>query len=225
MVLKLSIDIRKWRHMVIVMDRRICLDVGCKLYGVTQNFDKKALHAGENSDFGLDGEYGDQSIDNNPPNNSTARFHAFQIFHNQTTNNKIYGNGIELQHGLTNSLFANFRQINLQWHRDVVRFFTLSDLANSHKRYPNRKLMEISSMVKRPRMGGSNFQMRRELWLWPVIEKNLKQLFGAQTGPRNLEQRNVLILVARNRPEFIIVMPTGNGKNFLFVVFSQLPGA
>ena len=32
-------------------------------------------------------------------------------------------------------------------------------------------------------------------------------------------------MVARSRPESIIVLPTGGGKSLLFLVASQLPGA
>ena len=45
-------------------------------------------------------------------------------------------------------------------------------------------------------------------WIWP-----------------NQLQRDALSLIARSRPETLIVMPTGSGKTILYVVPTLLPGA
>ena len=209
--------------MIIEMNRRMCLGVGCKLYEVFQDFEKKTLHAEENFDSRLNEDFDGQS-DAHARVESMGQFHAWQASHNPITNNVSYGNDVDLRHGLTDSLLAAFRQVSLQWHRDIVQLSAPSMAASSHKRFLSRDLMEASSLVKRPRMG-FKLRVRRELWQWSAIELGLKQLFESHAESRNLNQRNALIVIARSRLELIVVMPIGSGKSLLFVVSSQLLGA
>ncbi len=58
-----------------------------------------------------------------------------------------------------------------------------------------------------------------------MILEGLKTLLGPHAQARSQAQRDALTLVARSRPETLIVMPTGSGKSLLYVVPSQLLGA
>ena len=51
----------------------------------------------------------------------------------------------------------------------------------------------------------------------------MKQLLSSHAEIRSLHQRNELILIARSRSEFIIIMLIGNEKSLFFIVPSQLP--
>ena len=161
LLLKFSINTRQWRHMIIGMNRRMCLGVSCKLYEVFQNFEKKALHAKEDFDSRLNEDFDNQS-DAHPRVSSAAQFHVWQASHNPVTNVVSYGNDVDLRHGLIDSLLAVFRQVSLQWHRDIVQLSAPSEPASSHKRFSSRDLVDANSVLKRPRMR-FKLQVRREL--------------------------------------------------------------
>jgi superfamily II DNA helicase RecQ len=50
-------------------------------------------------------------------------------------------------------------------------------------------------------------------------------LFGFNTAIRDSVQRDELRLIARCRPENLIITPTGSGKTILYVVAAMLPRA
>ena len=142
---------------------------------------------------------------------------------------EIKHNDINLRESLTDNMLAVFRQVSSQWHRDIVRLPAISEsisshTASGHKLLPSRELVNGSSSIKRFRPG-SQLQVRRELWNWPTIERAMEQLLGSHAEPRSRHQRNGLILVARSRPELIVVMPTDSGKSLFVIVPSQLSGA
>ena len=73
-LLRFSINTRQWRHMIIIMNRKMCLSVSCKLYEIFQNFEKKTLHAKKNFDSRLNENFDDQN--NAHFNDSNERFLA-----------------------------------------------------------------------------------------------------------------------------------------------------
>ena len=218
-----ALNSRHYRHIAILLDKRLMRGVACKQYGVAQDFLTKRVHAVDDSDSERDDDY-DGLMDGNVRVSHDGRFSALQAAHTVAVHDSHYGNDIDVRHGMTDSVLATFRQVSLQWQRDVVQLADQHkpDTASNHKRGSSRQSIDPSPLTKRSRLG-SRLQVRREMWTWSAIELTLKRLFGPHAEPRSLEQRNGLILVARSRPELIIVMPTGSGKSLLFVVPSQLP--
>ena len=68
----------------------------------------------------------------------------------------------------------------------------------------------------------SRLKIRRELWKWSIIETKFQRIFESHAESRSLDQRNDLIIIARNRLDIIIIIFIENDKNLLFVIFSQL---
>ena len=217
------INMRQWRYMIINIDRRICLNVEGKLYEVVQKFEIKTLHAKENFDFELN-ENLKNSNETSSRTNFSTRFHAWQTSHNSLINNVNYDNDVDLLHDLIDSLFAIFRQVNLQWHRNVVQFANVSFIVNNHKRLLNLNSSSIALSSKRHKMS-SRLKVRREHWKWSTIEKSLKSIFESHAKSRSLNQRNELFMIARNRLETLIVMLIESEKSLLFVIFAQLSNA
>ena len=119
-----------------------------------------------------------------------------------------------------------FRQISLQWHRNIVRLFAIlkfinNHVVNDHKRFFNRDFVVETFLIKQFRQ---HFQLhvRRELWIWSIIERIMKQLLSSHVETRNIHQRNEFILITRNRSKFIVIMSIDNDKIFFFILFSQL---
>ena len=222
-LLGFQITTRNWRHIAIAIDRRMYAGRACKVYGVSQHWDRRALHAVDHSDSELDPEYhmqddGDSGLDTS----TLSRARNFQASHTPATNQAVYGNDTTLMLGLTDALLAAYREVSQFWYRSIA---CLDSIASNHKR--NRSV-ESQSHLPVQRLGyhrGSSLKIRRQIWQWPEIEKGLQRLFGPHAAPRNLDQRNGFLMVARSRPESIIVLPTGGGKSLLFLVASQLPGA
>ena len=50
----------------------------------------------------------------------------------------------------------------------------------------------------------------------------MKQLFGSQAKSRSTNQRNELLMIARNRSEMLVMMSTDSDKTLLFVILFQL---
>ena len=176
----------------------------------------------------MDGDY-DNDNSHNAQTNVVNRVHAWQASHSVDVHNIHYGNDTNLRDGLIDNMLAVFRQVSLQWHRDIVRLpaileFVSSHVASSHKRFLSRGFVVDSSSIKRVR-SGSQLHVRRKLWNWSVIDRAMKQLLGSKVETRSTHQRNGLILIARSRSELIVVMLIGSGKSFFFIVSSQLSGA
>jgi hypothetical protein len=214
---------RDYRHIAIAVDRRWLHGEASKLYGVHQNFEQRSLHAGNLSDSDRDGppDGGDSA---EAPSSPSLKLHSWQASHTVSTNQISYGNDVDLHAGMTDPLLAAYRVISQDWHRTVARLPITLVVARSHKRLPSRDASAMALSSKRPRMG-SRLQVRRELWKWPVIQAGLQRILGPHAAPRSLHQRNELIMVARSRPETMVVMPTSGGKSLLFVVPSLLPRA
>ena len=222
LVLSTIMTTRDYRHIAIAVDRRLLRGEASKLYGVRQNFEQRSLQAGNLSDSELDVPFGEDTTHALP--DPGARAHSWQASHTVSTNQISYGNDVDLHAGMTDSLLAAYRQVSQNWHRTVACLPIALPSAGRHKRLPSRDASALALPGKRHKMG-SRLKVRRELWKWPVIEAGLQHIFGLQAAPRSLDQRNGLLMVARCRPETVVIMPTGGGKSVLFVVPSQLPSA
>lgn len=223
LVLSTIMTTRDYRHIAIAVDRRLLHGEASKLYGVRQNFEQRSLHAGNLSDSELDAPFGGGELAD-APQGPRVKLHSWQASHAVSTNQTSYGNDVDLHAGMTDPLLAAYRQVSQSWHRSVARLPVTLAAASSHKRLPSRDASALSLPGKRHKMG-SRLKVRRDLWKWPVIEAGLQRIFGPHAAPRSLDQRHGLIMIARSRPETVVVMPTGGGKTLLFVVPSLLPGA
>jgi len=221
------INTRQWRHIAICLDRRILLGIGCRTYGVSESWEKHGLHAVDGSASELDPEM-DQGDNLGGTSNPLAAIHHMQASHTSGTNTTTYGNDLSLHAGLTDSLLAAYGTVSQGWQQQVIGRLKLLSTASSYVRTAKRDCdtnpSEVQQLRKRIKRG-SSVLVRRELWKWPIIFEGLKALFGPHATVRSQAQRDALTLVARSRPETLIVMPTGSGKSILFVVPSQLLGA
>ena len=134
----------------------------------------------------------------------------------------IYDNDVDLFFDFTDELLTNYLKINFRWHEEIVQLHAVRSVSEIHKRLFNRDL--ISTFFKRQNRN-SNLKIRSELWIWFVIEHCMKQLFDSQTKFRNTNQRNELLMIARNRSKMFVMMFINNDKILLFVIFSQLSRA
>ncbi|KAL9606927.1 MAG: hypothetical protein Q9167_008106, partial [Letrouitia subvulpina] len=224
-LLGFTITSRQWRHIAIALDRRLNAGRSCKLYGVSQQWDQQALHAPERSDSELDTNFDNPKLvdlDLDP----LSRVRNFQASHTPSTNQTTYGNDITLLLGLTDQLLAAYRSVSQYWWYSVAGLDPPDSSVSSHKRTLSLQPKETLPSGKRFHPDhGSSLAIRRQIWNWRAIEQGLVSLFGPHAAPRNLFQRDGLLLVARSRPATIIVLPTGSGKSLLFLVPSQLPNA
>ena len=90
------INTRQWRHMSIALDRRLCLGIGCKAYGISQDFEKRGLRAEDNEDSSLDGEFDAQDEIGTSTMN---QLHMRQAAHISSTNRAAYGNNVDIDCG------------------------------------------------------------------------------------------------------------------------------
>ncbi|KAL8689011.1 MAG: hypothetical protein Q9218_005217, partial [Villophora microphyllina] len=223
-LLGFPISSRQWRHIAIALDRRLYAGRACKVYGVIQQWDRRALHAVDQSDSEIDADYcTEEGFDIDP--SALSRTRNFQASHTPATGQSTYGNDVTLTLGLTDTLLAAYREVSQFWFRSIACFDSFDLIASNHKRPRSLGSLSDSYTRKTRHHRGSSLAVRRQIWKWPVIEQVLQRLFGLHAAPRNLDQRDGFLLVARSRPEAIIVLPTGSGKTLLFIVASQLPGA
>ncbi|KAL8794984.1 MAG: hypothetical protein Q9182_007576, partial [Xanthomendoza sp. 2 TL-2023] len=223
-LLGFQITSRQWRHISIALDRRLHASRACKVYGVIQQWDRRALHAMDQSDSELDPDYHMQE-GNEVDSTMLSRARNFQASHTPATNQSTYGNDVTLTLGLTDALLAAYREVSQFWSRSIACVEGLESTASKHQRSQSGTSNDGLHGKKYRHHRGSSLTVRCSMWKWPVIEQALQRLFGLHAAPRNLEQRNGFLLVARCRPEAVIVLPTGSGKTLLFLIASQLPGA
>jgi len=216
-----SINTRQWRHIAIALDRRALQGVGCGLYGVLPSWGHRALRAVDASDS--DEELVDLAPGTLPAGLEGDRMRQFQASHTPAVGNATYGNDLSLSLGMTDALLAAFHEISVSWHK-LAGLGT--DVPPALKRPLSLKSSSQTNVTKRVLAEkGSSLQLRRQTWTGPVIEDGLKRLFGPSAAPRDSMQRDGLQLLARSRPETIVVTPTGSGKSVLYVVLSLLPRA
>ncbi len=216
-MLGFTISTRQWRHIAIALDRRTLLGVGCRTYEISTTWGQKVTKAdASDSDLDIHDDHPFDDLNAAPE----ARIHHLQAAYTTGTNTAVYGNDLSLHSGLTDSLLAAFFKVSQQWHQ-LTNLPTVS--ASSAKR--RRSGSENPGQSSKRAITGSSLVVRRTVWNWPALEKGLQQLFGPDAQVRNQLQRDALSLVARSRPETLVVMPTGSGKTILYVVPTLLPGA
>ena len=153
-----------------------------------------------------------------------ALSHA-QASHSAGVGNAVYGNDTNLVSGMTDMLMAGYSKVSTAW-QEFAGLDRSVGLANRRRRSLSpRSRASCPQAAKRVFHSGSSLAIRRKLWTWPVIETALKRLLGKDATIRSPEQGTALRMMARCKPEVMIVMPTGSGKTVLFVLPTLLPQA
>lgn len=176
---------RDYRHIAIVVDRRLLHGEASKLYDVRQNFEQRSLHAGNLFDSKLDAPFGEGELAD-ASQGPRVKLHNWQASHVVFINQTNYGNDVDLHAGMTDPLLAAYRQVSQSWHRSVARLPITLAAASSHKRLPSWNASTLSLSSKRHKMG-SRLKVRRDLWKWPMIEVGLQRIFGPHAAPRSLD--------------------------------------
>ena len=118
-LLGFQITTRIWRQIAIAIDRRMYAGRACKVYGVTQRWDRRALHAVDQSGLELDPDY--HMHDGGDGNISTLlRARNFKASHTPATNQAVYGNDTTLMLGFTDALLAAYREVSQFWYRSIA---------------------------------------------------------------------------------------------------------
>ena len=216
LLLGTAVSLRQWRHIAIALDRAVLQGFGCRTLGISAQWGQRKLHAADGS--GSESEY--DHIDTDNPHGQAA-IHDFQASHTPGVANRVYGNDISMHQGMTDSLLHAYLAVSQAWQRQLAQ---LDAVPTARSLSPHRSAAE-ERLVASDVVAGSNLQVRCRIWTWPALQQGLQRLFGPQARPRTQSQRDGLVLIARSRPEAIVVMPTGSGKTLLYVVPTLLPEA
>ena len=221
LTLSFVIIIKQYRHMFVCVDKRLLRNLTCKMYEISKIFNAQTSHATHDSNSNCDDDFEKINL-SIIKHNKASRIHVMQTNHTAFINRMIYDNDVDLFFDLTNELLANYLKISSRWHEKIVQLHAIRSVSEIHKRLFSRDL--ISIFFKRQNRD-SNLKIRSELWIWLVIEHCMKQLFDSQTKSRNMNQRNELLMIARNRSKMLVMMFIDSDKILLFVILSQLSRA
>lgn len=214
-VLGVPLPFARYRHMAIAMDRRLLQGVGCKAYGIRQNSRRRQ------TDHDTDDDKEDDWVETVGEEGEHAALSHAQASHSARIGHAVYGNDMNLISGMTDLLMAGYSRVSTAW-QEFVGLEERSTVRR-HKRELSRISAETGASTPKRAASGSSLRIRRRLWNWPALEGGLKRLLGPEASTRSVAQRNALRMMARGRPESLIVMPTGSGKTLLFVVPTLLP--
>lgn len=223
-----QISPRQWRHIAIALDRRILQGIGCQIHCVPVSWGQHVTknHGDVDADSDSDHEPGNQS-GSLPAAFQGDQIRHFQAAHGPAVGSLTYGNDVSLGEGMTDVLLTAFQSVSASWHR----LAGMDDQPQSSRKRRRRRSSSSSPGADFSTAPGglqavrSSPSLRRHAWNWAAIEHALQQLFGPHGAPRDQVQRDGLRMIARSRPETMIVTPTGSGKTIFYIVPTLLPRA
>ena len=102
----------RYRHMAIAMDRRLLQGIGCKGYGIRQDWHRQRPHANEDK---TDDDGDKDGVESQGGEGGHGMLSHAQASHSARIGNAVYGNDMNLISGMTDVLMAGYSRVSRAW--------------------------------------------------------------------------------------------------------------